>query len=110
VQNNGLSYASIFGNDPLTNRLVDSAARLMLLPKGAFVGFVNLHDQNRLRHMMIQTGNGWGCGNKNDCVLSAGHAIGWERLDMGTLFCRDAQYNRNGGTRMIYCPVDGQTI
>ena len=110
VQNNGLSYAAIFGVDPLTRRSVDSAAKLMLLPKGAFVGFVNLQDQNRLRHVMIHTGNGWGCGNKNDCVLSAGHTTGWERLDMAAFFLKDAQYNGNGNTRMIYFPVQGQTI
>jgi hypothetical protein len=63
----------------------------------------NVLPPNRLR-------NGWGAGNKNSCVLRAGKDIGWEKLDMTKFLLDDAQFNGNGQTKMIYQPVEGQTI
>ena len=82
----------------------------MKLPKGAMIGFINTSDHMRLRHAMIHVGDGWGAGNKNDCILRKGHSVGWERLDMAAFFLADKGHNNNGTTRMIYQPVTGQTI
>jgi hypothetical protein len=110
VTNNGLNYARIFAAAPFAGRVVRTAMELMNLPQGAFVGFVNQNDNFRLRHAMIHVGEGFGTGNKNDCIFRAGHAIGWERLDMGAFFFADRDHNGNGGTLMVYQPVTGQTV
>jgi hypothetical protein len=59
---------------------------------------------------MLHLSEGWGAGNKSDCVLSAAHSVGWERLDMSQFFLRDANLNTNATTRIVFAPVSGQQI
>jgi len=99
-------FGRVFG--PGAKR-VNSAWELVLVPKGAMVGFVHNKTRN-LRHAMIHVGRGWGCGNKNDCILRSGHTIGWEKLDMQAFFGADARFNGNDMTSMFVVPVTGQTI
>ena len=73
---------------------------------GSFIGFVR--PNNQLGHAMIYIGDGFGAGNKNDCVFSNGSIIGWERLDLRDFFGVDAQ--SNAGTRMVARPVEGQVF
>jgi hypothetical protein len=108
VTENGSSYDRLFVDDKKFE--VTSARQLMDLSKGAFIGFAFITGNKVLRHVMIHIGNGWGAGNKNSCVLRAGKDIGWEKLDMTKFFLDDAQFNGNGQTKMIYQPVEGQTI
>jgi len=99
------NYSRIFGNNP---RTVTSAAQLMKMPEGCFVGFVS--GTGVLRHCMLHLSNGMGAGNKSDCVISDAHTIGWEILDMGQFFFKDKNLNANSTTRIIYAPVVGQVI
>jgi hypothetical protein len=102
------SYSRMFVNE--NEREVTSARQLMELPKGAMIGFVYRSGTKTLRHAMVHVGNGWGAGNKNDCILRAGKSIGWEKLDMAKFFFDDKGVNGNDQTKMIYMPVEGQTI
>jgi hypothetical protein len=103
------NFNRMFGNTG-PSRTVHSVAELRALPTGCFIGFIleGLHPQ--LRHVMLHVGNGWGAGNKNDCIFRSGRPAGWERLDLAAFFQADAQFERNRWTRMVYAPVTGQTI
>jgi hypothetical protein len=110
VTDSGRSFTRLFPDQ--STRPVRSAAELAALPAGMFIGFVHGHDtaERRLRHVMIHVGDGWGVGNKNDCILRAGHSIGWERLDMRAFFLADRNFNGNDRTTMICVPIQGQTV
>ncbi len=99
--------ARIFGVGAMTNplSLVPNLAALQALPVGCFIGFLRPGALS-FRHCMIQTGQGMGAGNKNDCIFAAGHTVGWETLDMGSFFGADA----SPGTVMVHQPVTGQII
>ena len=85
---------------------VKTAAELMAMPDGCFVGFINTAN-GELRHVMLHTTNGHGAGNKSGCIFSDSENC-WEELDMGQFFFKDAGNNVN--TSIIYTPTNGQTL
>jgi hypothetical protein len=103
---NGFNYGRVFD---LKARVVSSMADLLgtVMP-GSFIGFIGT--DNRLGHAMIYIGDGFGAGNKNDCVFSNGAMAGWQKIDLRRFFTVDAQFNGNGGRRMWARRVEGQTI
>jgi len=105
-------YTAMFGDDPRAARVDEPSQLICHVPVGAFVGFIYRKKPYELRHVMIHTGEGWGCGNKNNCVLSAAHpaGFGWELLDMKEFFYEDRNRLGNTETEMICGPVNGQTI
>jgi len=102
-------YSAIFPKDSRTTQWVDSRTQLLSLPVVGFVGFVDQNPANKLRHVMIYTGEGMGCGNKNSCVLRRGLDVGWQHLSL-TEFWTDVDFGGSAHTRMIYSPIVGQTI
>ncbi len=100
------SFSRLFGANPAK---VPSIGHLMNLPRGCFIGFVR---KGVLRHVMLHIGQGFGAGNKNDCVLKSGKSVGWEKLDMADFFRpgKSADHNNNKETDMIYIAVNGQTV
>lgn len=93
---------SIFAN----RKKVNSAAELMAMPDGCFVGFIK-NSTGKLRHVMLHTTNGMGAGNKSGCIFSDSKNV-WEVLDMGQFFFKDSK--RNPDTSIIYAPIIGQTL
>jgi hypothetical protein len=107
VTNSGRTYDRVF--DTARTFEVQNEAGLDNIPPGSFIGFID-GNENRVRHAMIYIGGGLAAGNKNDCVLSAGSMIGWEKLDLRPFFGADATLPHNVGTYMVCRPVEGQTI
>jgi len=104
----GNNWGRVFGGVH-GGRMVDDVHQCMQLPEGRFVGFFR---GTSLAHVMLHTKDGWGAGNKNNCVLSDGHPVGvmWELLDMTQFFLKDKNYNNNEKVDMFHTPIIGQTI
>lgn len=85
---------------------VNSAAELMAMPEGCFVGFIN-NATGKLRHVMLHTTNGMGAGSKSGCIFSKSRNA-WEVLDMGQFFFSDSK--NNTGNSIIYTPTIGQML
>ncbi len=101
-------HGKIFGPNAVRDKAVRSAAQLLALPQGCFIGFVS--STNIFRHCMLHISEGWGAGNKNDCIFRDGHTVGFEKLDLTKFFFADSNHNGNEYTTMVYAPIKGQTI
>ena len=102
----GFHYGRVF--DWKTRDVSSMVELLGTVKPGSFIGFIGA--DNRLAHAMIYIGDGFGAGNKNDCVFSNGMNIGWQKIDLRRFFTVDAQWNGNGSRRMVARRVEGQAI
>lgn len=98
------NYDRVF--DAETQNITSVAQMLDTVMPGSFIGFVR--PTNMLGHAMIYTRDGYGAGNKNDCVFASGSPYGWEIIDLRKFFEEDAA--GNPGTRMIARAVECQVI
>jgi hypothetical protein len=101
---NKTHYGRVF--DYKTREVRSMVELLGTVKPGSFIGFIGA--DNLMAHAMIYIGDGFGAGNKNDCVFSNGLNIGWQKIDLRRFFTIDAQ--RNAGRKMVARPVEGQSI
>jgi hypothetical protein len=101
---NKTDYGRVF--DWKTREVRSMADLLGTVQPGSFIGFIGA--DNQMAHAMIYIGDGFGAGNKNDCVFGNGWNVGWQKIDLRRFFTVDAQ--RNAGRRMVARRVEGQAI